>query len=533
MVAVRPTPRWVPWACLVVVALLALAFFGVACSTSWARIALLRTVEPYAMAVHEQLLFNFADSGSFSQTIHTGYDDAWTWSGHRAATLPLVGLIYGLAPSPFFLSAILIAAVTAGVVPAAALGRGALRHPLGLVVGALLYLGCPAVMALALQDYQDLAFALPLLMFTLWGLRARQPHWVVLGALLGCMPREECVPVVVAAAVVSFDLRWERPLRRWLRNLGLVGGVALGWALVLALAFPVEIGHHDMPVAASLGSWVDPEQQLRLFGLDRIGDFYALAWAPVGLVGLLSPHTLLPGLGLALMHMTVPWGHGVDRHWGGHVHHMAPLVPFFLAAAVLGAGTLLRWLRAPRLGRARGFLPWIVSALALGYGLWWYGTWAAGFNLVLSPLPRRPDRWHPAWGLLEPLPPEAVPIVPLDVSLAASARPRSYTFSESLEDKAPGLGLAAGTHLLVHRDNAPVLAWGQAMPGARVVAEAEPFVLIGWDQGAADPTVAAGGPVSRVSHPYGRGGGPLPPGVAPPPAEPQPELPVRPRPQRP
>ena len=40
----RP-PRWVPWACVAGVVLLSVLFFGVACSTSWARIAVLNTVD--------------------------------------------------------------------------------------------------------------------------------------------------------------------------------------------------------------------------------------------------------------------------------------------------------------------------------------------------------------------------------------------------------------------------------------------------------------------------------------------------------
>ena len=534
MVSERPVPRWLLWACVAGVALLAFAFFGVGCSTAWARIAALRTVEPYALAVQEQLLYNFSQGGSFFQTIHTGYDDAWTWSGHRAGTLPLVGLIYGLAPSPFTLTGILIGGVTLGVIPAAALGRQAFRHPLGLLVGALLYLGCPAVMGLALQDYQDLVFALPFLMFTLWALRARRPWWVLLGAILGCLPREECIPVVVAAAVITFDPRWERRWRRWLRNLGLAGGVALVYALLLALAFPVDAGSHDMPMAASLGGMVDPAQRFELFGLLRLESFYAIVWAPVGLVGLLSPHTLLPGLGLMFMHMTVPWGHGVDRHWSGHVHHLAPLVPFFVAAAILGAARLARLCAHPRLGRVGRVLPWSVAVVLLGYGLWWNLAWAAGFNLVLRPWPSMPEHWHPAWSLIGSLPTDAVPIVPIDASLTASARPLSYTFSESLEDKAPGRGLGAGTHLLVHEDNTAVVKWGQAMPGATVVGESDPYLLIGWTRGSEDVQAGwwQGDRDALRSWPYEYGGYQLPPGVAPSPLETDPVLPVLPPQQR-
>ena len=82
-------------------------FYATAVSTSWARIEALQTIEPYAMAVHEQLLKNLSETGAWFQTIHRGYDDAWTWSGHRALTLPVVGWIHGFNPSALWLSKIL------------------------------------------------------------------------------------------------------------------------------------------------------------------------------------------------------------------------------------------------------------------------------------------------------------------------------------------------------------------------------------------------------------------------------------------
>ena len=57
------------------------------------------------MAVHEQLLR--CETGSWFQSVHRGYDDAWTWSGHRALTLPLSGWLYGWKPSALWLSQIL------------------------------------------------------------------------------------------------------------------------------------------------------------------------------------------------------------------------------------------------------------------------------------------------------------------------------------------------------------------------------------------------------------------------------------------
>ena len=46
-------------------------------------------------------------------------------------------------------------------------------------------------------------------------------------------------------------------------------------------------------------------------------------------------------MALIFMHMTVPPGHGVDRMWSGHAHHMAPVIPFFLAATIPGGTEVL------------------------------------------------------------------------------------------------------------------------------------------------------------------------------------------------
>ena len=59
----------------------------------------MQVVEPYAFAVYHQIVHNLAISGEFVQTIHQGYDDSWTWSGHRAPALFVVAPLYRLDPS--------------------------------------------------------------------------------------------------------------------------------------------------------------------------------------------------------------------------------------------------------------------------------------------------------------------------------------------------------------------------------------------------------------------------------------------------
>ncbi len=489
-----------------------LLFFSTAVSTAWARIAALRTVEPYAFAVYQQLMANFAATGRFSQTIHKGYDDCWAWSGHRSVTFLGSAYLYGLNPGPVWLAGIQIVAVALGVIPAAMLGKRALGGNWGLALGGWLYLLSPPVMALALQDYQDLVFALPLLMWTLWAMRARALPWVALGALLGCMPREECIPLVVACAMVTIDPRWERPWRRWARNVLVTLLVAGTWAAVLLLFFPVASNAHDVPLVEQLRSLLAAIQgspgQLRLWGLPYLQDFYELVWAPVGLLALLSPLTALPGLALLLLHMTIPHNHGVDRFWGAHAHHMATVLPFVLAATIMGAGRLIRFIDESR--RFQVVMEWLtgpvpvlrhfatqpraparllaacVAAGLLFYSGTWYYMWGSYFNLVMVPFPRRPGYWHSAWALVEQLPPDAIPLVSNQVSLAVSHRPLAYTFQESLLDKARDRGLSAGTHMIIDSRNEAVISWAMSMDGAQVLSREGGFLLLGWEPGARD-----------------------------------------------
>jgi len=504
----QPSTRTARRASLVAAVLVGVAmllFLGTALSTSFARLAALRTVEPYAWAVQEQLAYNFGTSGVWKQVVHSGYDDTWTWSGHRAGTLVAVAWLYALAPSAKWMSALMVGAITLGAIPAALLGRRALRSPWGLLLGGLVYLGAPAVMATALQDYQDLCFATPALMFTLWSMQAKRPAWALLGVAVGVMPREECVPLVVACALVTLwppawrGARW----KRWLLNVGAAVLVAGAWAAWLQWAHPVSTQPgqgHDTPLVNAMLTVFSIDGLERLPGLSAVSGFYDLTWAPLGLLALLSPWTALPGLGLIVMHMTVPPGHGVDRAWSGHAHHLAPVLPFLLAATIEGAGRLLRLVQRLRPAALPATIrPWLgrvlAVALALGglaYGAWWDRAWGDSFHLVWSAWPRSPAYEHPVWTLVRELPDDAVPVVSVQHAIAVSNRPVSFTYEESLDDKARFQGLALATHMIVHEQVTRAVDRAMAMPGAQVLDKLDGYLLIGWTPGAPDPAAGQG-----------------------------------------
>lgn len=455
-----------------------------ASSTSIALISSLFTVEPYAFAVHEQLIRNFAETGQFFQTVHKGYDDAWTWSGHRALTLVLSGWLYPLSSGPFGLARILVGATLLGVVPAALLGRRVARSELGAAAGALAYLGAPPVMAMALQGYQDLAFAVPALVFAWWAMGSRWWWLVPLGVLVGMAPREECVPMAVGIAVLAAPWgpkgrpRWGR----WAFNLVaavLIAGSYVRWA---ETAYPIATSGHDMPLENALRSIVSGDRAVFLDGWPWRWSFYGLLTVPLGALLLLGGEALLPVLALVVLHMTVPVGHGVDRSWAGHAHHMAPAAAFAAIAGTLGAGRLLRWV-LPAAGRARAVVGVVVIGLMVAVTARSWSAWAEEQNLVVAAVPTNPAWVHPAWALAEKIPEDAVPIATKDTSLVVSRWERSYTVDGSLANKAPQQGLAAGTHLIVDERQTTLVEWAMAMPGATVVARQSPFALVRWDEG--------------------------------------------------
>ncbi|MDG1478298.1 MAG: DUF2079 domain-containing protein [Myxococcota bacterium] len=482
--------RWIPH--IISVVLLAVAgiyFWGTAVSTAWARLAALQTIEPYAFAVHEQLLFNFSSENGFFQTIHKGYDDAWTWSGHRALSLPVTGLLYGLAPQPLWLAQIMLTGVLLGAIPAALLGMRSTDSGLGLAWGGLLYLGAPVTMVMATQDYQDLVYALPFLVFAIWAISSGKWWLTIMGALVAIMPREECVPMAIAIAALCPP--WDEAVRRprwklWGFNIAvtlLVAAAFTGW---VEHAYPLAESGHDMPLASAVKGVTGETGSGAIFleGWLYLERFYALMLVPLGVLILAAPNTALPGVGLILLHMTIPEGHGVDRSWSGHCHHMAPAAAFLIAAMIQGGGRLLRLIAGQT--RPRQVAAVLVALGLLGAGGKTWQGWSATYNLVTG-FSAKPPVWeHPVWSLVRQLPDDAVPIGSKDTSIAISNRARSYTYDESLAQKASRYGLAAGTHLIADSRKSDLIAWGMAMEGAEVIAESAPFVLISWTPGARD-----------------------------------------------
>jgi len=484
------------------------SFYGTAVTTAWARIAALETIEAYGFAVHEQLMYNFSSTGGFFQTIHLGYDDSWAWSGHRSITFPINSIIYGTRPSPFWLSQIQAFWMTLGAIPAAWFGYSFIRSKYAAVFGALVYLTSPALMALTLQDYQDLVYATPALMFTIAAMRSGRLTLVVLGVAIGAMPREETL--IISLAVSAFI--WPGTWRQLRRNVVTSAVTLLAIYLTLQFTSPIQNTSHDMPLVNAVSGFLSWPPNIFTPGFPYLGSFYSLLWAPLGIFAIFAPRTALLGVALVFMHTTVPWGHGVDRSWGGHVHHMAPALPFFMAATIQGFLLVFSKIRSEnwimdriKLERSNGFNYLRFGSLAvlcITSTLWtgnWYKNWSNEYNLIPSLTIQNPTYVHPVWSLTGQLEDSDVPIIDSRLSLSVSARRASYTWDDSLFEKAPGLGLGAGTHLIADRREEQLIEWGMAMAGAEVLGESGPYLLIGWDEEAVDRAI----PISPPSQTHG------------------------------
>ena len=324
----------------------------------------------------------------------------------------------------------------------------------------------------------------------------------LLGAVVAIMPREECVPMGIALAVLVPPLAADAPdtaerprlrhrlrWRLWLLNIAFALGIAAAYTGWAESAYPLATSGHDMPLENALGG-LTAGGAVFLEGWAFIDQFYALMWTPLGFLALLCPELALPAAALILLHMTVPTGHGVDRSWGGHCHHMAPALAFLLCAQIQGGARgvrLLQRLLPDRLALARAGLGVAVVAGLLSWQGRTWRDWARDYDLIVAWRAETPVWRHPAWTLVAALPDDAIPVSDRQVSIAISNRSVSYTYDESLQQKAPRLGMGAATHLIVSRQKADALQWGMAMSGAEIVAEADPYVLITWTRGARDP----------------------------------------------
>lgn len=410
------------------------------------KVRTLRTIENYALAVHDQLIWNYAFTGEWKQTIHFGYDNTWTWSGHHSLWLFVVAQAYRFAPGPLTLCWIQIGLVALGAFAAHALGRVAIGGWLGGLVGTAVYLAYPPLQAVALNDYQDLILGTPWALAALAANRHGSRVAFALCAIAAAFTREEWV-VVVAMIPFTTPGGWRKKLRE-----GAIGlGILAPYVIFLALHRVKSTGH-DTPMFSQIASMLTWPPPFTRTWVD-VENFYRVLFATTQLLAFAAPLTFLMAVPALLFHATADARGGVDATWLGHIHHMAPIAALLCGATIEGIGAL--W----KLGRGRPVWMRGVGALLVA-GLVAWNSQCLGPVIranqlreayTLAPRTTPPDA--PEWALVAQAPADASICTDVVGSILVSSRERSYTYDESLRDKEPQRDLRACDWILVRKSH--------------------------------------------------------------------------------
>ena len=179
---------------------------------------------------------------------------------------------------------------------AGGIGAHVLKNQWGWLLGMVIYLGCPATMALALQDYQDLIFALPALVLCVDNDFKR----LVLANIRGlCWHYAERRVRSNGRRCGSCNGPFFRTVGHRIGDTGLEISPSQAWLLLAMPAgqkpiTPIDSGH-DMPLENALKSL--GHNQIFLEGWLYKTRFYALVWIPLGSLAFLSPIVAAPAVG--------------------------------------------------------------------------------------------------------------------------------------------------------------------------------------------------------------------------------------------
>ncbi|MGD9694691.1 MAG: DUF2079 domain-containing protein [Thermoleophilia bacterium] len=235
--------------------------------------------------------------------------------------------------------------VATGALPAFWLGRRWLRDDRLAVAAAAVYLLYPGLQHSVLFDFHPVTLAAPLLLFCIWA--AEEGRWWTLGvcAALAALSQEQ-VGVMLATLAVWMAVR--HPDRR--RAAAVLGIGGLLWVaialLVIMPAFAIDPGVN--PHVSRYSSLGDGPTDILITFLTRPWDAVAVLITPgrgIYLLALFLPLLLLPfaapllaacALPQLLINLFASSGPAQSLQY----HYTAVLVPFLVAASILGLANL-------------------------------------------------------------------------------------------------------------------------------------------------------------------------------------------------
>jgi uncharacterized membrane protein len=333
-------------------------------------------------------------------------------------------------PSPDVLLVVQTVAVALGALPVFWLARKHLRSEWAGLGFALAYLLYPATEWLTLNEFHPVAFACPLLLYAVWYLDEGRLLPFAVFALLAATTKEE-VALVVAGLGLWYALAHGRRLEG--------AAIVVAGAAVALIAIEIVIPHFNRGGSSSFFSRygevggspggilrtavTNPWKIVTTAATGRGLGYLTRLVLPLGLLVAFAPLLLLaaiPELAINLLSATT-------TQTSIRFHYTAALIPILFAAAVLGAGRLVR--SRPHLAPvlATGAL---VLAFASNYALgaiplWRYFPGGEQHDAYAAQVTRH-DRI--AAGALRLIPPHAVVSATNTLGAHLSARRRVLSF---------------------------------------------------------------------------------------------------------
>lgn len=292
------------------------------------------------MAVHSQLLWNLG-RGNFLQSSFFGYSFA---ANHFWIGLYLFLPVFWIGgESALLISEAIILAL--GVFPAYFLARDILKSRIWAFSLALSYLLHPTLSVGVLFEFHLEPITIPIVVFSLLALKRRRFFlFAVLAALAVSWYEVTALVFALFGLVLIFKKRWRKPGV----FLFLTASVYLLiiWKVVMPHFgeenyFPHWVRYSHLgtdPLDAVFQSLTHPLRIVRM-SLAEKGDIKNLIYnfQAFGFLPLLAPLVLVPALPLTAALFLSSWSAQIDIRLG----YIAPAIPFFFLAAVVGARRII------------------------------------------------------------------------------------------------------------------------------------------------------------------------------------------------
>jgi uncharacterized membrane protein len=269
-------------------------------------------------------------------------------SHHFVPLLAVLSPLYGIWPDARILLGAQAAILAAGAFPLYAFARRRLGRPIALLV-IFAYLLYPALQYIALQDFHEIALAVPLLLGAGAALLDRRTRAMLCLLALALLVKEEVV--LIAAAFGLYAMLFQR---RWRLGLGLLLGSIL-WTWLVFRVFMPAAGHSGASPGflwryQALGN-TPGEIAHTLF--TQPGTLYQVMFTMPKAVfawQLLAPLGLLPLVGLpAFLLALVPAGYLLLSDYVFQTsiqhHYTATVIPFLFLATVVALQIAKNWRR--------------------------------------------------------------------------------------------------------------------------------------------------------------------------------------------